>query len=84
MAEANETAKVDSRKKILPVISIALSFLSMWVSVSVMPLLCLGGLVLAAVSMARDKNSWSTGAMMISIMSIAVTLMFVVPNLVRG
>ena len=84
MAEANESAKVDSRKKILPVISIALSFLSMWVSVSVMPLLCLGGLVLAAVSVARDKNSWSTGAMMISIMSIVVTLMFVVPNLVRG
>ena len=82
--EEQEAAKVDSRKKILPILSIALSFLAMWVKVSVMPILCLGGLVLALIGVMKEKNTWTTGALMISVMSIIVTLMFVVPSLIRG
>ena len=82
--EEQETAKVDTRKKILPILSIALSFLAMWVNVSVMPYLCLGGLVLALVGVIREKNTWTTGAMTISIMSVIVMLLFVVPHLIRG
>lgn len=82
--EEQEAAKVDIRQKILPLLSVALSFFAMWVKVSVMPLLCLGGFVLALVGVMKEKNSWTTGAMTISIMSIAVMLMFVVPSLIRG
>jgi len=78
------TPKVEVRKKILPILSIALSFFAMWVKVSVMPLMCLGGLVLAVVGLVREKNTWTTGAMTISIMSIAVMLMYIVPLLIRG
>ena len=83
-AEEKESAKLENRKKILPGISIALSFFAMWAPVSVMPWLCLGGLLLALVGVFKEKNSWTTGAMMISIMCIVVTLIFVVPTMVRG
>lgn len=79
-----ESPRMEGRKKILPILSIALSFLAMWVNVSVMPILCLGGLALAVIGVMKEKNSWTTGAMTISIMSIAVMLMFVVPSLIRG
>ena len=83
-AEEKESVKLENRKKILPGISIALSFFAMWAPVSVMPWLCLGGLLLALVGVFKEKNSWTTGAMMISIMCIVVTLIFVVPTMVRG
>ena len=83
-SEEREMAKVEKRQKILPVVSIVLSFLTMWVPVGMMPALCLGGFLLALIGVIRAKNSWTTGAMMISIMSIVVTLLFVVPNLIRG
>ena len=82
-AEEKESAKLENRKKILPGISIALSFFAMWAPVSVMPWLCLGGLLLALVGVLKEKNSWTTGAMMISIMCIVVTLIFVIPTLAR-
>ena len=82
--EAKDPVKVGNREKILPGISIALSFFAMWVPVSIMAYLCLGGFVLAVIGVIKAKNSWTTGAMMISVMSIVVTLMFVVPNLIRG
>ena len=82
--EEQTSAKVEGRKKVLPILSVALSFLAMWVKVSVMPLLCLGGLVLALVGVMKEKNTWTTGAMTISIMSIIVMLMYTVPLLIRG
>lgn len=82
--DETEPPKVENRQKILPIISIALSFLTMWVPMGVMPILCLSALALAVIGLIRSKNNWTTGAMMISIMSIVVTLMFVVPNLIRG
>ena len=82
--DETEAPKVEGRQKILPILSIALSFLSMWVPMGLMPVLCLGGLVLAVIGLIRSKNNWTTGAMMISVMSVIVTLLFVVPNLIRG
>ena len=82
--DETEAPKVEGRQKVLPILSIALSFLTMWVPIGVMPLLCLGGLVLAVIGLIRSKNNWTTGALMISVMSVIVTLLFVVPNLIRG
>ena len=82
--DESEAPKVEGRQKILPILSIALSLLSMWVPMGLMPVLCLGGLVLAVIGLIRSKNNWTTGALMISVMSVIVTLLFVVPNLIRG
>ena len=83
-AEEQEAAKLDARKKILPGLSIALSVIAMWMPAGIMPWLCLGGLLLALVGLFREKNNWTTGAMMISVMSIVVMLIMVVSTLTRG
>lgn len=62
----------------------ALSFLSMWVPLTVSPLLCVGAVVLAAVCFLRAKNGWTAAALVMSLMSTAVMLMLLIPLLLRG
>ena len=82
--DGEQEAPAEKPKKLLPGLSMALSFLSMWVPLTVSPLLCVGAVVLAAVCFLRARNGWTATALVMSLMSTAVMLMLLIPLLLRG
>ena len=72
-------AKEEKQSKLLPGLSIALSFASMFVPATVSIFFCLGALALAVLAMRWGRNIWTAAAMMFAIMSTVVMVLFFVP-----